>query len=106
MLAEPSRARRLKEENWVQLLLSEFAPTNQQAESLSMVPPDYVRELQKAIGIVVDHGGSISIERKSENGPGTFTVEPTATAFSIGIFHCTFDSNFRNWHCGWGPSRK
>jgi len=73
------------------------------------VPADDAKELQKAMAMVVDRGGTIHINRQSESGPGTLTVQPTGleTAdFSVGIFHCTFDANFRNWHCGWGPARR
>jgi hypothetical protein len=82
--------------------------TKEQAESLSLVPPEYVQELQKAICTVVDQGGTIRIERRSEHNPGTLVVEPKAKVaeLSVGIFHCHFDGHCRNWHCGWGPARK
>jgi hypothetical protein len=87
-----------------------FETTSQQAESLSLVPPDDADELQKAIAMVVDHGGTIHIERQSEHSPGKLVVQPKSTEpsvaqLSVGIFHCTFDANCRNWHCGWGPAR-
>lgn len=51
----------------MQLLLSEFAATGMQAENLSLVSPDHAKELQKAIAMVVDHGGTIEIERESQS---------------------------------------
>lgn len=94
----------------MKLLLSTFDTTSQQAESLSLVPPDDAKELQKAIAMVVDHSGTIHIERESERSPGKLVAQPKSTEarephLSVGIFHCTFDANCRNWHCGWGPAR-
>jgi len=110
VLADRARAHLLRE-NWIRLLLAEFAATSQQAENLSVVPTGDAKELQEAIAMVVDHGGTIHIERESERSPGKLVVQPNKTGpetadFSVGIFHCTFDANCRNWHCGWGPARK
>lgn len=109
VLADPARASLLKE-SWIKLLLSSFNMTRQRAESLSLVPPDDAAELQRALAMVVDHGGTIHIERKSERAPGKLVVQPKSTdarepQLSVGICHCTFGANCRNWHCGWGPAR-
>ena len=84
-----------------------------QKEHLSDIPAADAKALQEAIGLVVDKGGSIHIERVNEKSPGTLIVQPAAAAaplsaavaagggvssgssvnpaFSVGIFHCTFD---------------
>jgi hypothetical protein len=103
-----SQARELRDTNWIELLNKKFVTTEKQAENLSLVPSDYVKELQKAIGMVVDYGGTVRVERESEQSAGEIFVRPNTTgpdvaSFTVGIFHCTFDANFRNWHCGWGP---
>ncbi len=51
VLADPDQARRLKQKNWVQVLLSEFEATREQVDSLMLVPPACVSEVQKAIGL-------------------------------------------------------
>ena len=104
------RARHLRED-WRQLLLDEFAVTAEQRASLADIPPDDARELQNAVALVVDQGGTIRLERESERSPGRLIVAPepadSATAeLSVGVFHCTYDANCRNWRCGWGPTRK
>jgi hypothetical protein len=111
-LADPTRARHLKDD-WRKLLLAELPASDQQREHLSLVPTSDAQELQKAIAMTVDHGGTIHIERDSESSPGTLIVQPKITResagtanISIGVFHCTFDAYCKNWHCGWGPVRK
>jgi hypothetical protein len=108
-LADPSRARALRQD-WMKLLQTELPVSASQKEHLSGVPAEDAKQLQAAIAMVVDHGGAIHIERDSERSPGILVVQPNSgpqTAdFSFGIFHCTFDANCRNWHCGWGPARK
>jgi hypothetical protein len=111
VLANPVQARQLKQD-WIKLLTTDLAATSQQKENLSLVPANYAKELQGAIAQVVDQGGTIHLDRESEHSPGTLIVEPTtppgekAPHLSIGIYHCTFDANCRNWHCGWGPAKK
>ena len=110
VLADPMRARRLGED-WRQLVLDEFAVTAEQRASLADIPPDDARKLQDAVALVVDQGGTIRLERESERSPGRLIVAPepagSATAeLSVGVFHCTYDANCRNWRCGWGPTRK
>lgn len=110
VLADPTRARQLKGD-WMKLLQAELAVTDRQKEHLSLVPAADAMELQKAIAMVVDHGGTIHIERDSERSPGVLVVQPKKPGvetvdFSVGVFHCTFDANCRHWHCGWGPAKK
>jgi hypothetical protein len=108
-LADPARKRALRED-WMTLLRKELPVSDSQKEHLSLVPAADAAELQRAMAMVVDHGGTIHIERESERSPGTVVVQPNTNPgtakFSVGIFHCTFDANCRNWHCGWGPARK
>ena len=109
-LADPARAKELKHD-WMKLADKELALSAPQKEHLSLVPTEDAKGLQAAIGQVVDHGGTIHIERDSEQSPGLLVVHPKKTdtispEFSVGIFHCTFDANCRNWHCGWGPAKK
>jgi hypothetical protein len=110
VLADPTRARQLKGD-WMKLLQAELAVTDRQKEHLSLVPAGDAKELQSAIALVVDHGGTIHIDRDSEHSPGVLVVQPKQPGgetldFSIPIFHCTFDANCRNWHCGWGPAKR
>jgi len=57
-----------------------------------------LRQLLESGGeIVVDPGGA-----KIRLAPNR-DESADSQRFSIGIFHCTFDANFRNWKCGWGP---
>lgn len=109
-LTDPARANELKQ-NWMQLLQKELQLSDSQKEHLSLVPAEHAKELQAAIAQAVDQGGKVYIERDSERAPGQLIVEPNPNgrvepAFSVGIFHCTFDANCRNWHCGWGPAKK
>jgi hypothetical protein len=111
-LADPARAHQLKHD-WRKLLLAELPASDLQKEHLSLVPEGDAEELQKAIAMVVDHGGTIHIERDSEASPGTLIVQPKIAHegaaipnISIKIFHCTFDANCRNWHCHWGPASR
>jgi hypothetical protein len=106
-LADPARAGHLKRD-WIKLLETDLGMTAEQRESLLHLPAKDASELQAAIARVVDHGGTIHVERPSEQSAGKLVVRPNQPAganpqFSIGIFHCTFDANFRHWHCGWGP---
>ena len=111
-LANPERARRLKS-NWRKLVMEELPISEAQKQHLYSIPEKDAHELQEAIATVVDYGGTIHLERASETSPGTLVVQPTNTAwepngaaqakFTVIIFHCTFDANCRNWHCGWGP---
>jgi hypothetical protein len=112
-LADPERALQLKAD-WRKLLITELPVSEAQKEHLRSLPEDDAKKLQNAISMVVDHGGTVRVERASETSPGLLIVEPAATApapaaaqakFSVIIFHCTFDANCRNWHCGWGPAR-
>jgi len=109
-LADPARARQLKQ-NWVEVLLDEFTTTKEQVESLALIPAEYAKDLQTAVGRVVDHGGTIVVERESEDSPGTLVVtpknaDPKAVELSVGIYHCTFNAHCRHWKCGWGPAKK
>ena len=109
VLADPARAKKLKD-NWRELMVAEFDATKEQMNSLTIGPGKHADELDDALARVVNGGGTIHVERASEHGPGRLIVSPKAggseTAdLSIGIYHCTFDANCRNWHCGWGPSR-
>lgn len=111
VLSDLTMTRELRDKNWIQIIQDNFTLTKKQSENLSHVPPTQLKEMQKAIGMVLDYGGTIHVERKSEQGPGEVIVEPIATgpevaAFSAGVFHCKFDANCRNWHCGWGPAKK
>jgi hypothetical protein len=94
----------------MKLVHAELPSSDGQKEHLSLVPASDAKELQHAIAMVVDHGGTIKIERDSEHSPGKLVVYPSAKSetanFSVGIFHCTFDANCRHWHCGWGPAKK
>jgi hypothetical protein len=94
----------------MKLVRAELALSDSQNEHLSLVPASEAKELQHAMAMVVEHGGTIQIERDSEHSPGTLVVHPkqkSETAdFSVGVFHCTFDANCRHWHCGWGPAKK
>jgi hypothetical protein len=111
-LADPARSGRLKQD-WIALLETDLGMDAGQRESLLHLPAKDAGELQAAIARVVDHGGTIRVERASEHSAGKLVVRPNQAAgtnpeganpqFSIGIFHCTFDANFRHWHCGWGP---
>lgn len=108
-LADPARSEELRRD-WMKLLRQDLPLSERQKEHLSLVPPQDAKELQAAIAQVVEHGGTIHIERDSEQSPGELIVQPQATGklqpdFSVGIFHCTFDANCRNWHCGWGPAK-
>lgn len=112
IVAHPKKSPLFKE-NWTKLLMSEFRLTHDQQDHISQIPAEYVADLQKAMNLVVDHGGAIRVERESETSPGKLIVEPSQPAgkpapesFSVGIFHCTFDANCRHWHCGWGPAKK
>jgi hypothetical protein len=110
VLADPVRARQLRAD-WRQLVLDEFTVTAEQRASLADIPPDDARELQDAVSLVVDQGGTIRLERESERSPGRLVVAPgpagpVTAELSVGIFHCTYDANCRNWRCGWGPARK
>lgn len=122
VLADPAKADKLRG-NWMKLIQSELPLSEAQKEHLSLVPAEHAKELQSAIGMVVQNGGKIHIDREDEHSPGTLVVEPnhhgtktaelTRTAelshtaeFSLPIFHCTFDANCRHWHCGWGPAKK
>lgn len=110
VLADPARANELKHA-WMKLMNKELPLSAPQKEHLSLVPNRDANELQTAIAQVVQHGGTIHIERDSEHSPGLLVVHPARTdaanpEFSVGIFHCTFDANCRNWHCGWGPAKK
>jgi len=112
VLGDPARARLLKDD-WRKLLAVELPVTEEQREHLAVVPARDAKELQAAIALTVERGGTIHIERDSETGPGTLIVQPRpgvedrpAPAISVGIFHCTFDANCRHWHCAWGPARK
>lgn len=111
-LADHTKAHQLKSD-WRKLLISELPLTEDQKHTFSSIPAADAKELQAAIAKVVDHGGTIHIERDSETSPGRLVVQPKAAhatdsaiaqpEFSLGIFHCTFDGFFRNWHCHWGP---
>jgi hypothetical protein len=111
-LANPERARRLKS-NWRKLVMEELPVSEAQKQHLYSIPEKDAHELQEAIATVVEHGGTIHLERASETSPGTLVVQPSKDAlgsngaaqakFTVIIFHCTFDANCRNWHCGWGP---
>jgi hypothetical protein len=120
VLADPARAALLGQD-WMKLIQEELPLTPQQKGHLAHVPEKDARELQEAIAEVVKRGGTIHFERESEQGPGKLIVQPkpaqsktaqpeTASAaepdFSFHFFHCTFDANCRNWHCGWGPGKK
>jgi len=110
VLADPARARQLKD-GWVELLIDEFTTTKEQVESLALIPADHAKDLQTAIGRVVDHGGTIVVERDSEDRPGKLIItprpaSPNVAELSVGVFHCTFNAHCRKWKCGWGPAKK
>lgn len=114
-LADPARASQLKID-WRKLMQSELALSEEQKQHLFQIPAPDANGLQEAIAKVVDHGGTIHIERDSETSPGLLIVKPKASGakavheiephLSVGIFHCTFNAHCRNWRCGWGPSPK
>jgi hypothetical protein len=110
-LADPARSGHLKQD-WIRLLEADFGMSRQQRESLLHLPEKDAGELQAAIAKAVEQGGTIRIERASEQAAGKLVIESrrqqgpqtgATPAFSLWIFHCTFDANFRHWHCGWGP---
>jgi hypothetical protein len=82
--------------------------TDQQKKSLSLIPASHAKELKTAVAMVVDKGGTIHVERKTEQSPGTLIVQPNAPGDktaerAVTVFHCTFNAHCRDWHCGWGP---
>jgi hypothetical protein len=112
-LADSARSTRLRKD-WIKLLGEEMPLSEAQRDHLSQIPAKDAAELQAAIASVVEHGGTVHFERESPRSPGTLIVHPKPKgapkpaealdpAFSVGIFHCTFDANCRNWHCHWGP---
>ena len=115
VLADPVRAVQLKAD-WRKLMNSELALTEDQKQHLFQIPAADAEALQDAIAKVVDHGGTIHIERDSETSPGLLIVKPKVSGLkaghevqpqiSVGIFHCTFNAHCRNWKCGWGPAPK
>jgi hypothetical protein len=108
VISDPTRAQMLKKKTWMALILEEFALTREQARNLSRIPAEYVAELQRAADLVVDRGGTIRVERDSEAGPGSLTIQPNRSRsmeLSIGVYHCRFDAHCRRWRCGWGPAR-
>lgn len=114
VLSDPAKANQLKTD-WRKLLIHDLAVSTQQKEDLAQIPAKDADELQKAIAMVVEHGGTIHFDRNSESSPGELIVEPKLVKrdvpqadpkISIVIFHCTFDGFFRHWKCGWGPARK
>lgn len=113
VLADHRRSGLLKKD-WVKLAEEDSGISPLQRETLAQLPPNYVAELQAAMARVVDHGGSIRIERESEQGEGTLVVRPHAVAkesaaenpgtglsFNIPVYVCTFDAHCRHWHCHW-----
>jgi len=108
VISDPSRAQIVKKKGWMAALPEEFDLTREQARNLSRIPAEYVAELQRAADLVVDRGGTIRVERESEAGPGSLTVQPNRSRsmeLSIGVYHCRFDAHCRHWRCGWGPAR-
>ena len=115
VLADPTKARQLKVD-WRKLMRAELPLSAEQKEHLQGIPAKDAGELQEAIAKVVDHGGTIRLDRDSESSPGLLVVQPQASGskaphhaepdLSVGIFHCTFNAHCRNWHCGWGPAPK
>jgi hypothetical protein len=112
-LADSARSKHLRKD-WIKLLGEEMPLSLAQREHLSQIPPKDAAELQAAIASVVDGGGTVHFERESMHSPGKLIVQPKKKsgakpaemldpAFSVGIFHCTFDANCRNWVCHWGP---
>ena len=112
-LADSTRSHHLRKD-WIKLLGEEMPLSDAQREHLAQIPAKDAEDLQAAIASVVDHGGTVHFERESMRSPGKLIVQPKPKgkakpagtlepAFSIGIFHCTFDANCRNWHCHWGP---
>jgi hypothetical protein len=107
VLADPARAQELKSD-WMKLLKTDLPLTDQQKESLSLIPASDARELKAAVTLVVDKGGTIHIERKTERSPGTLVLQPNSPSdrtaeLSVTVFHCTFNAHCRDWNCGWGP---
>jgi hypothetical protein len=112
-LADSARSTHLRKD-WIKLLGEEMPLSEAQRDHLSQIPAKDAAELQAAIASVVEHGGTVHFERESMRSPGKLIVQPKKKdgakpsekldpAFSLGIFHCTFDANCRNWHCHWGP---
>jgi hypothetical protein len=107
VLADPARAHKLKD-NWMKLLKTELPLTDQQKKILSLIPASDAKELKAAVAMVVDRGGTIHIERKTEQSPGTLIVQPNppggkTAELKVNFFHCKFNAHCRDWHCGWGP---
>ena len=107
VLVDPKRAYELKGD-WMKLLKTELPLTDQQKKSLSLIPASHAKELKTAVAMVVDKGGTIHVERKTEQSPGTLIVQPNAPGDktaerAVTVFHCTFNAHCRDWHCGWGP---
>lgn len=110
VLADSAQAKNLKTD-WKTLLENQLPLTAQQKGSIASIPENDAKELNSAVAMVVDHGGTIHLERDSERSAGTLVVQPISNGnktadLSVGVFHCKFDANCRNWHCGWGPARK
>jgi hypothetical protein len=108
-LKDPAQARKLDGKRWLDVLMSQFTVTKAQADALDAIPLSYVRGIQRAIAMVIEDGGDVHIERKSEHSPGDLYITPGGPQeadLSVGVFHCRFDANCRNWKCGWGPAKK
>ncbi|HEY4271221.1 MAG TPA: hypothetical protein VGM65_04390 [Candidatus Udaeobacter sp.] len=110
VLADPARAHELKR-NWMKLLKAELPLSNQQSESLALIAENDAKKLRAAVAMVVDNGGTIHIERKTQHSAGTLILQPKSLGnktaeLSVTVFHCTFNAHCRDWHCGWGPVRK
>ena len=112
-LADSARSNHLRKD-WIKLLGEEMPLSDAQRAHLSEIPAKDAAELQAAIASVVDGGGTVHFERESMRSPGKLIVQPKKKggakaaekldpAFSVGIFHCTFDANCRHWVCHWGP---
>jgi len=109
VLSDSAQAKNLKAD-WKTLFEKALPLTPGQKASITSIPEADAKELNSAVAMVVDHGGTIHLQRQSESSPGTLIIQPLENGnrtaeLSVGVFHCKFDANCRNWHCKWGPAR-
>ena len=90
--------------DWRAFLASEFALSKTLADSLKVIPAEEVTNVQRAFRDAVKQGGDFRIKLGTSSAPGELSIQPAGSGaptrtIKITIIRCTFDANFRHWHC-------
>jgi hypothetical protein len=103
--------------HWQSFIQKDLRLSRTQKKHLKEIPAGESKKIEEALTQLLAQGGTLTLRYLPESSAGdssrsrkgeliiTGPSSRKAQRFTFIFFHCTFDANFQNWECGWGPAR-